>query len=495
VTTTSADAPPHLVRRVIVVGNLTIDDVVRADGRTRMGQAGGNAVYAALGARLWNPSVGVVTRRGPDLPPDVLPKLARFGVDLEGVVETDVPTARSWLLYEDDGSRRFLARSRPAHETRWVQPSDIPVAWLADGSPVVLIAPMPLAAVQALVEHVRRASPGATVIVDPHESWPNDHAALAVLAHGIDVFVPSRDELALLMGPQAVEEAAEGLRGLGFPAVVVKLGEEGARIHDAAGSRSVPAAVAEPVEVTGAGDTFCGALAGGLAAGLTLAEAVVRGTHTAAWSIERPGSLALASLTPTVAAQRLAGAADPATRTVAVLGSARLGPGDTRWEEARALGAALGARGWMVMTGGYGGLMAATAQGAAQAGAHVVGLPMTGWVGLTPSEHVAELRWSSGYGERLEHILGADVVVALSGGVGTLAEAAVVWSCLQTEPGAARLVLVGPEWERLLHDFAAELIVGAEDLGLARLAGDTAAAMEAVEQAYADRPEASGPRG
>lgn len=139
--------------------------------------------------------------------------------------------------------------------------------------------------------------------------------------------------------------------------------------------------------------------------------------------------------------------------------------------------------------------MAATAQGAMQAGAHVVGLPMSGWAGLTPSEHAAELRWSSGYGERLEHILVADVVVALAGGVGTLAEAAVVWSCLQTEPGAARLVLVGPEWQRLLDDFATELIVGAADLGLARLARDTVAAVDAVERAYADRPAAAGPRG
>jgi hypothetical protein len=57
--------------RVIVVGNLTIDDVVLPDGTTRMSSAGGNSLYTALGVRLWQPRVGLVTRRGEDFPGDL----------------------------------------------------------------------------------------------------------------------------------------------------------------------------------------------------------------------------------------------------------------------------------------------------------------------------------------------------------------------------------------------------------------------------------------
>ena len=57
--------------RVVVIGNLTLDDVVLPTGVTRMGAAGGNTIYAALGARMWEPRVGVVTRRGEDFPLDV----------------------------------------------------------------------------------------------------------------------------------------------------------------------------------------------------------------------------------------------------------------------------------------------------------------------------------------------------------------------------------------------------------------------------------------
>ncbi len=55
--------------RVIVVGNLTIDDVVLPDGTVHMESVGGNTLYSALGARLWQPDVGIVTRRGEDFPP------------------------------------------------------------------------------------------------------------------------------------------------------------------------------------------------------------------------------------------------------------------------------------------------------------------------------------------------------------------------------------------------------------------------------------------
>ncbi|BEP14207.1 hypothetical protein acdb102_25180 [Acidothermaceae bacterium B102] len=482
-------------RRVVVIGNLTVDDVVRPDGSTAMAQPGGNAIYAALGARLWSDRVCLVTRRGPGLPADIVPSLVRLGVDTAGVVETTSPTSRAWLVYEEDGSRRFLDRSVPDEATRWVVPADIPLAWLTDGSPVVHIAPMPLEVARTLVDFITEVSPDATVVVDPHESWPGDEPALAGLASGVDVFAPSRDELATLMGSSDVEAGAEGLRSLGFGSVVVKLGAEGALVVDASGPVQVPASLAQVVDVTGAGDTFCGALAGALATGLSLHDAVLRGVSTAAWSIEKSGSFALASMDTDDAAARLAGTTTSPSRTVAVLGSARLGSDDPRWHEARALGAALGAAGWTVMTGGYGGLMAATAQGAHEAGAVVVGLPMSAWANLEPSEYVSELRWSADYAERLGHILGADVVIGLPGGIGTLAEATVVWSALQTEPGAARLVLFGAAWQRLVAAFGAELVVGTEDLLLARVALDVEAAVAMTEEAYRDTSATAGPRG
>src|SRR5216683_2041657 len=91
--------------RLIVVGNLTIDDVVLPDGTTQMSSVGGNSLYTALGVRLWQPRVGLVTRRGEDFPgalPAVLPPL---GVAIEGFVNIPAPPARNGGFYETKGER------------------------------------------------------------------------------------------------------------------------------------------------------------------------------------------------------------------------------------------------------------------------------------------------------------------------------------------------------------------------------------------------------
>ena len=104
---------------------------------------------------------------------------------------------------------------------------------------------------------------------------------------------------------------------------------------------------------------------------------------------------------------------------------------------AEQIGAAIAAQGWAVMTGGYGGLMEVTSRAAAQAGGTVIGLPMHGWTGLTPNPWNHELRWSDTYPERLAHLLAADALIALDGGLGTLSEAPAAWCALQTDPAAA----------------------------------------------------------
>ena len=169
--------------------------------------------------------------------------------------------------------------------------------------------------------------------------------------------------------------------------------------------------------------------------------------------------------------------------TVAVLGSASIEKTDQRWQDARALGGALAERGWTVLTGGYGGLMGAVAEGARAAGGHTVGLPMTEWEHLTPHAANAELRWSADYAERVAHLLSADVAIALPGGVGTLAEASMIWAAAQTEPGAAQLVLVGDAWRQLIDQLGRSFVIAPEDLIIPTMVDDVSDIVDAVEQA------------
>jgi predicted Rossmann-fold nucleotide-binding protein len=137
------------------------------------------------------------------------------------------------------------------------------------------------------------------------------------------------------------------------------------------------------------------------------------------------------------------------------------------------------------MTGGYGGLMAVTSQAAAEAGGQVIGLPMRAWTALTPNRWNHELRWSDSYPERLAHLLTADAIVAVDGGIGTLSEAAIAWSVLQTEPIAADLIFLGAGWPPVLRAFADHLVIDDRDLAQVNV---YAAAEEVIAHIAATEP-------
>jgi uncharacterized protein (TIGR00725 family) len=104
-----------------------------------------------------------------------------------------------------------------------------------------------------------------------------------------------------------------------------------------------------------------------------------------------------------------------------------VGPGEATAEQvaqARAVGAALGNAGAVVITGGLGGVMAAACQGAAEAGGATVGIlpgndraAANPWVGIAIATGLGELR--NGLIVRA-----ADSLIAIGGAYGTLSEVA-----------------------------------------------------------------------
>ena len=111
----------------------------------------------------------------------------------------------------------------------------------------------------------------------------------------MDVLVPNEHELAQLAGVTAGErppgELAALARSVGASAVVVTLGPRGALVVPPEGPVVLQAPPpVEPVDTTGAGDCFCGALAQALAGGSPLADAVRYAVTAAAVSTTGPGA-------------------------------------------------------------------------------------------------------------------------------------------------------------------------------------------------------------
>lgn len=287
----SDDAMPA----VIVIGNLTIDDVVRPDGTTTMATLGGNAIHTSTAARIWGVPVAVISRVGEDFPPTALARLREAGIETGAVRPIAGPTLRAWVLYEEDGRRSWVDRT-PAGRSAEVAPTpeDLGLELWEGSGPIIHIAAMPLPAAARLVEKIRHVLPDAMLTLDTHEDWSSDRAALLAVARLVDVFLPSREQLQDMLGYDNPMRACTELLTSGVRAVVAKCGADGVLV--AMGDdppTAVPATAVSVVDPTGAGDCFCGGLAAGLALGDNLLEAARRGVATAGAAISATGSLRL----------------------------------------------------------------------------------------------------------------------------------------------------------------------------------------------------------
>lgn len=114
------------------------------------------------------------------------------------------------------------------------------------------------------------------------------------LLYAVDVLIPNRSELAILAArdlPEGREHVTDAARSIQGPkAVVVTLGADGALIIEGDEVTHVPAPDIDPVDTTGAGDAFCGALADALARGEPLTAAVRRATLAGGLAATRHGA-------------------------------------------------------------------------------------------------------------------------------------------------------------------------------------------------------------
>jgi len=172
-------------------------------------------------------------------------------------------------------------------------------------------------------------------------------------------------------------------------------------------------------------------------------------------------------------------------RVISVFGSATIAPGSDEYGRAERLGRFLAGAGWVVMTGGFDGAMAACCRGAREAGGHTVGVTLRAW-NRPANAWVCEERPQATYQERLLYMATmADGYVAVDGGIGTLGELALVWSLLETRSLPPRpLVAVGRRWRRLFDVFAEELVLRREHLALVNVVASPEEAVPVLGQGF-----------
>lgn len=151
-------------------------------------------------------------------------------------------------------------------------------------------------------------------------------------------------------------------------------------------------------------------------------------------------------------------------QTIAVFGASTTRPGDADWDDAVRLGRELAERGFDIATGGYGGTMEAASQGAAAAGAGIIGVTAPLLFPQRPgaNRHVTQEYPARTLTERIGLLLSLTQGVAvLPGSLGTFTELMVAWNELfirdLSDQDLFPVVAVGAPWGRLLSELAAAL--------------------------------------
>jgi ribokinase len=264
---------------ILVFGSINIDVLVPvprlpSPGETVLGGdyallPGGKGANQALAARRAGASVMMAGAVGNDgFAALALENLRRDGVDLGLVRRVERPTGCAAIMVGAAGENLIAVASGA---NRDAEAANVPDSVLGRETIVVCQMEVPSAENWAMIRRARTA--GTRTVLNLAPAAPIDPALFAE----IDILVANAGE-ADALGP---DPAALGRRLR--QAFIVTRGGEGSTAFLADGSRiDTPALAIEPIDTTGAGDTFVGVLAAGLDRRLTLAAALREASVAAA---------------------------------------------------------------------------------------------------------------------------------------------------------------------------------------------------------------------
>lgn len=264
---------------IVVVGSLNMDIVASVDEFPLPGETviatgyalvhGGKGANQAVAAARLGGDVSFVGALGNDSDSDALREsLVHERVGIEHIQKMDgVPSGIALITVDAHGENEIVVCPGANGELALTPGAGA----LVERADVVLLQlEIPMGTVVATAALAK-----GIVIVNaaPAQALPDD------LIEHIDVLVVNEQERSVVF---------EANGQVVIPVTITTVGADGAEVATASGTRRVPAPVTDVLDTTGAGDTFCGALAEALDRGEPIIEAV-------GWAV-RAGALSTTGL-------------------------------------------------------------------------------------------------------------------------------------------------------------------------------------------------------
>ena len=243
---------------ILVVGSVAFDTVQTPAGRAEE-VLGGSASYFSVAASFFAP-VHLVAVVGSDFTPDHASIFQERGVDTRGLARAPGKTFRwSGVYGEDINQRTTLATELNVFQEfrpdlpEWLKKIDF--VFLANIDPDLQ---------RSVLRQMKRPR---LVACDTMNFWITGKSeAVRETLREVDVLLINDEEARQLSGERNTVRAARKILGWGPSSLVVKRGEYGAALYSNRSHFAVPAyPLTDPVDPTGAGDSFAGGFVGHLA--------------------------------------------------------------------------------------------------------------------------------------------------------------------------------------------------------------------------------------
>ena len=268
-----------LIHESLILGSVALDTI-----ETKYGKAenllGGSATYATIAAGLYGDAipVGIV---GDDFPKDGLDIFEKFSKNLKDLDQQPGGTFKWGGKYHENGDDRdtlFTDLGVFENFNPSIHTSNKNASWLflANIHPSLQLSVL------------EQCTNSPLVVTDTMNLWiDSTPEELKKIISKTNILLINESELHLLTKEQNVDKSIKEVLSMGPEKVIVKFGSKGAKCFSENENIAVGVyPVKKVIDPTGAGDVFGGGFISGLVDGLSIKEAMLRGSALASFCIE-----------------------------------------------------------------------------------------------------------------------------------------------------------------------------------------------------------------